>query len=93
MKKLIVWAALLAGVAMLPSCMKDKSESCSVPEITAVNYLPKNPGKFDDVTVTAKIRNEHCLFQANVTYQVDSLTGTWGNTSESYPRRIPYIRP
>ena len=90
MKKLIVWAALLAGVAMLPSCMKDKSESCSVPEITAVNYLPKNPGKFDDVTVTtAKIRNEHCLFQANVTYQVDSLTGTWGNTSESYHSTDP----
>lgn len=62
MKKLMIWAALFAGVAMLPSCLDDKDESCSVPEITAVNYLPKNPTKSDEVTVTAKIRNEHCPF-------------------------------
>lgn len=35
------------------------------------------------------IRNEHCPFQACVTYQVDSITGTWGNTTESYRSTDP----
>ena len=39
--------------------------------------------------VTARIRNEHCPFQACVTYQVDSITGTWGNTTESYRSTDP----
>lgn len=42
-----------------------------------------------EVTVTARIRNEHCPFQACVTYQVDSITGTWGNTTESYRSTDP----
>lgn len=84
MKKLMIWAALFAGVAMLPSCLDDKDESCSVPEITAVNYLPKNPTKSDEVTVTAKIRNEHCPFQACVTYQVAKLDAEWSFAEESY---------
>ena len=37
----------------------------------------------------ARIRNEHCPFQACVTYQVDSITGTWGNTTESYRSTDP----
>lgn len=43
----------------------------------------------EEVTVTARIRNEHCPFQACVTYQVDSITGTWGNTTESYRSTDP----
>ena len=36
-----------------------------------------------------QIRNEHCPFQACVTYQVDLITGTWGNTTESYRSTDP----
>ena len=43
----------------------------------------------EERTVTARIRNEHCPFQACVTYQVDSITGTWGNTTESYRSTDP----
>lgn len=57
--------------------------------ISEVNYSPKNPSKSEEVTVTARIRNEHCPFQACVTYQVDSITGTWGNTTESYRSTDP----
>lgn len=39
--------------------------------------------------MTARIRNEHCPFQACVTYQVDLITGTWGNTTESYRSTDP----
>ena len=72
MKKLIVWAVLSAAVAVLPSCGDDEGEGCSTPVISEVNYSPKNPSKSEEVTVTARIRNEHCPFQACVTYQVDS---------------------
>lgn len=37
--------------------------------ISEVNYSPKNPSKSEEVTVTARIRNEHCPFQACVTYR------------------------
>lgn len=84
MKKLIVWAVLSAAVAVLPSCMKDESEPCSTPVISEVNYLPKSPSKSEEVTVTAKIRNEHCPFQACVTYQVTRLDEEWSNEEESY---------
>ena len=87
MKKLIVWAVLSAAVAVLPSCGDD--EGCSTPVISEVNYSPKNPSKSEEVTVTARIRNEHCPFQACVTYQVDLITGTWGNTTESYRSTDP----
>ena len=76
MKKLIVWAVLSAAVAVLPSSGDDEGEGCSTPVISEVNYSPKNPSKSEEVTVTARIRNEHCPFQACVTYQVDSITGT-----------------
>lgn len=89
MKKLIVWAVLSAAVAVLPSCGDDEGEGCSTPVISEVNYSPKNPSKSEEVTVTARIRNEHCPFQACVTYQVDSITGTWGNTTESYRSTDP----
>ena len=89
MKKLIVWAVLSAAVAVLPSCGDDAGEGCSTPVISEVNYSPKNPSKSEEVTVTARIRNEHCPFQACVTYQVDSITGTWGNTTESYRSTDP----
>jgi len=69
MKKLIVWAVLSAAVAVLPSCGDDEGEGCSTPVISEVNYSPKNPSKSEEVTVTARIRNEHCPFQACVTYQ------------------------
>ena len=78
MKKLIVWAVLSAAVAVLPSCGDDEGEGCS-----------KNPSESEEVTLTARIRNEHCPFQACVTYQVDSITGTWGNTTESYRSTDP----
>ncbi len=84
MKKLIVWAVLSVAVAALPSCMKDESEPCSAPVISEVNYLPRNPSKSEEVTVTAKIRNEHCPFQACVTYQVARLDAEWSNSAESY---------
>ena len=89
MKKLIVWTVLSAAVAVLPSCGDDEGEECSTPVISEVNYSPKNPSKSEEVTVTARIRNEHCPFQACVTYQVDSITGTWGNTTESYRSTDP----
>ena len=89
LKKLIVWAVLSAAVAVLPSCGDDEGEGCSTPVISEVNYSPKNPSKSEEVTVTARIRNEHCPFQACVTYQVDSITGTWGNTTESYRSTDP----
>ena len=89
MKKLIVWAVLSAAVAVLPSCGDDEGEGCSTPVISEVNYSPKNPSKSEEVTVTARIRNEHCPFQACVTYQVDLITGTWGNTTESYRSTDP----
>ena len=89
MKKLIVWAVLSAAVAVLPSCGDDEGEGCSTPVISEVNYSPKNPSKSEEVTVTARIRNEHCPFQACVTYQVDLITGTWGNTTESYHSTDP----
>ena len=89
MKKLIVWAVLSAAVAVLPSCGDDEGEGCSTPVISEVNYSPKNPSKSEEATVTARIRNEHCPFQACVTYQVDSITGTWGNTTESYRSTDP----
>ena len=89
MKKLIVWAVLSAAVAVLPSCGDDEGEGCSTPVISEVNYSPKNPSKSEEVTVTARIRNEHSPFQACVTYQVDSITGTWGNTTESYRSTDP----
>lgn len=89
MKKLIVWTVLSAAVAVLPSCGDDEGEGCSTPVISEVNYSPKNPSKSEEVTVTARIRNEHCPFQACVTYQVDSITGTWGNTTESYRSTDP----
>ena len=89
MKKLIVWAVLSAAVAVLPSCGDDEGEGGSTPVISEVNYSPKNPSKSEEVTVTARIRNEHCPFQACVTYQVDSITGTWGNTTESYRSTDP----
>ena len=89
MKKLIVWAVLSAAVAVLPSCGDDEGEGCSTHVISEVNYSPKNPSKSEEVTVTARIRNEHCPFQACVTYQVDSITGTWGNTTESYRSTDP----
>ena len=89
MKKLIVWAGLSAAVAVLPSCGDDEGEGCSTPVISEVNYSPKNPSKSEEVTVTARIRNEHSPFQACVTYQVDSITGTWGNTTESYRSTDP----
>ena len=89
MKKLIVWAVLSAAVAVLPSCGDDEGEGCSTPVISEVNYSPKNPSKSEEVTVTARIRNEHCPFQACVTYQVDLITGTWGNTTEMLcPRMV-----
>lgn len=91
MKKLIVWAVLSAAVAVLPSCGDDEGEGCSTPVISEVNYSPKNPSKSEEVTVTARIRNEHCPFQACVTYQVDSITGTWGNTTESYRSTDPRL--
>ena len=81
MKKLIVWAVLSAAVAVLPSCGDDEGEGCSTPVISEVNYSPKNPSKSEEVTVTARIRNEHCPFQACVTYQVDLITGTWGSAA------------
>ena len=89
MKKLIVWAVLSAAVAVLPSGGDDEGEGCSTPVISEVNYSPKNPSKSEEVTVTARIRNEHCPFQACVTYQVDLITGTWGNTTESYRSTDP----
>ena len=89
MKKSIFRALLFAGVAMLPACTKEKGESCPAPVIEEVNYLPKNPGKSDDVTVTAKIRSEHCPFQACVVYQVARLDEEWGNTEESYRSTDP----
>ena len=89
MKKLIVWAVLSAACAVLPSWGDDEGEGCSTPVISEVNYSPKNPSKSEEVTVTARIRNEHCPFQACVTYQVDSITGTWGNTTESYRSTDP----
>ena len=89
MKKLIVWTVLSAAVAVLPSCGDDEGEECSTPVISEVNYSPKKPSKSEEVTVTARIRNEHCPFQACVTYQVDSITGTWGNTTESYRSTDP----
>ena len=89
MKKLIVWAVLSAAVAVLPSCGDDEGEGCSTPVISEGNYSPKNPSKSEEVTVTARIRNEHCPFQACVTYQVDLITGTWGNTTESYRSTDP----
>ena len=89
MKKLIVWAVLAAAVGVLPSCVDVEVEGCSTPVISEVNYSPKNPSKSEEVTVTARIRNEHCPFQACVTYQVDSITGTWGNTTESYRSTDP----
>lgn len=84
MKKLIVWAVLSAAVAVLPSCGDDEGEGCSTPVISEVNYSPKNPSKSEEVTVTAKIRNEHCPFQACVTYQVAQLDKEWSNEEESY---------
>ena len=89
MKKLIVWAVLSAAVAVRPSCGDDEGEGCSTPVISEVNYSPKNPSKSEEVTVTARIRNEHCPFQACVTYQVDLITGPWGNTTESYRSTDP----
>ena len=89
MKKLIVWAVLSAAVAVLPSCGDDEGEGSSTPVISEVNYSPINPSKSEEVTVTARIRNEHCPFQACVTYQVDLITGTWGNTTESYRSTDP----
>lgn len=84
MKKLILWAAVVAVAALLWSCMKDESEPCSTPVISEVNYLPKSPSKSEDVTVTAKIYNAHCPFQACVTYQVAQLDKEWSNSEESY---------
>lgn len=74
---------------MLPACMKDKSEPCSTPVVAEVEYLPRDPGKSDAVTVTAKIRSEHCPFQACVIYQVARLDEEWGNTAESYRSTAP----
>lgn len=84
MKKLIVWAVLSAAVAVLSSCGDDEGEGCSTPVISEVNYSPKNPSKSEEVTVTARIRNEHCPFQACVTYQVAQLDKEWSNEEESY---------
>mgnify|MGYP007117717793 FL=1 len=84
MKKLIVWAVLSAAVAVLPSCGDDEGEGCSTPVISEVNYSPKNPSKSEEVTVTARIRNEHCPFQACVTYQVAQLDKEWSNEEDSY---------
>lgn len=52
--------------------------------ISEVNYSPKNPSKSEEVTVTARIRNEHCPFQACVTYQVAQLDKEWSNEEDSY---------
>lgn len=84
MKKLIVWAVLSAAVAVLPSCGDDEGEGCSTPVISEVNYSPKNPSKSEEVTVTARIRNEHCPFQACVTYQVAQFGKEWSNEEDSY---------
>lgn len=84
MKKLIVWTVLSAAVAVLPSCGDDEGEGCSTPVISEVNYSPKNPSKSEEVTVTARIRNEHCPFQACVTYQVAQLDKEWSNEEDSY---------
>lgn len=84
MKKLIVWTELSAAVAVLPSCGDDEGEGCSTPVISEVNYSPKNPSKSEEVTVTARIRNEHCPFQACVTYQVAQLDKEWSNEEDSY---------
>lgn len=87
---MLVWAVLSAAVAALPSCMKDESEPCSTPVISEVNYLPKSPSKSEDVTVTAKIYNAHCPFQACVTYQVAHLDKEWSNSEESY-QSTPFV--
>lgn len=84
MKKLIVWAVLSAAVAVLPSCGDDEGERCSTPVISEEDYLPKSPSKSEEVTVTARIRNEHCPFQACVTYQVAQLDKEWSNEEDSY---------
>lgn len=84
MKKLIVWTVLSAAIAVLPSCGDDEGEGCSTPVISEVNYSPKNPSKSEEVTVTARIRNEHCPFQACVTYQVAQLDKEWSNGEDSY---------
>ena len=84
MKKLIVWTVLSAAVAVLPSCGDDEGEGCSTPVISEVNYSPKNPSKSEEVTVTARIRNEHCPVQACVTYQVAQLDKEWSNEEDSY---------
>ena len=84
MKKLIVWTVLSAAVAVLPSCGDDEGEGCSTPVISEVNYSPKSPSKSEEVTVTARIRNEHCPFQACVTYQVAQLDKEWSNEEDSY---------
>lgn len=84
MKKMIVWTVLSAAVAVLPSCGDDEGEGCSTPVISEVNYSPKNPSKSEEVTVTARICNEHCPFQACVTYQVAQLDKEWSNEEDSY---------
>ena len=74
---------------MLPACTKNGGESCPAPVISEVEYLPKNPGKSDDVTVTASILSEHCPIRACVVYQVAKLDKEWENKEESYRSTDP----
>ena len=90
MKKLIVVLVAVSCAAMFSGCLEEsEQEGCSVPEITAVNYLPRNPGPTDAVTVTAKIKNDHCPFQAQVTYQVAEVGEEWSNSADSYESTAP----
>lgn len=90
MKKLTVILVAAMCAAMFSGCLKEsEQESCSVPEITAVNYLPRNPGPTDAVTVTAKIKNAYCTFQAQVTYQVAEVGEEWSNSVDSYESTSP----
>lgn len=90
MKRLIFSLLAAASVAMLPGCLEEtEPESCSTPEITELNYLPRSPKATDEVTVTAKIKNEHCPFQAQITYQVADVGEDWSNSADSYQSTTP----
>lgn len=90
MKKLLVFLSIGMIATMLSGCLKEsEQEACSVPEITTVDYMPRYPDATDDVTVTAKIKNDHCLFQAQLTYQVAEMGEEWSNSADSYHSTTP----